>query len=296
MSRSPRHRLGEDPALAELVRGINERHGTSFTFEGRFAAGESGAARVRDARGLRYVVKRADSRRAARTTRALCPLGYPVPRYVIVESDYSVQTELLGKPLAAKRDLPRAVLRRLIELNELQATRALEPAPDWPAPITVPILSGGPPSIDLELIQKHSRAAARLIAWCQGVVAGGGESLPPAEDVSHWDFAPANVLVEGDAVTGVIDWEQTRSGDRLFDLAVLLFHSGERPLRRYLVNRIGEETVAVYTAHACIRSLGWAVSANPPGRAAGYVRLAWRALEAAGFSLRPRQPGARARS
>ena len=283
-----RSRRVEDLELVELVQKINRQHRTTFAFERRFAAGESGPARLVDSRGRRLVLKRADSSRAATTTDFLRSLGYPVPRYVIVEQSYSVQTELPGRPLSAIRGIPRAVLRRLIELNELQGEGALWPASDWPAPVMVPVLSGGVPRIDLRLIEGHSRAAALLVGWCQRSVRTYGGLIPPAGDISHWDFAPANVLVDGEVVTGVIDWEQTRSGDRLFDLSMLLFHSGARPLRRYLVNRVGEEVVSVYVAHACMRRLGWALAAHSPGRAARYVRLAWRALEAAGLSPRAR--------
>lgn len=102
----------------------------------------------------------------------------------------------------------------------------------------------------------------------------------------HWDFAPANILVDGAEVVGVIDWEDTRSGDRLFDLATLLFHPPAKPLRRYLVNRLGAEALSVYLAHGCVRYLGWATATLSPGRAARHVRLAWRALEAVGISRR----------
>lgn len=272
--------------LTQFVRDLNARHRTDFALARLFEAGESVTARLVDPRGRKFVLKRADSRRAAETTRLLGTFGYPVPRYVIVEASYSVQVELAGRPLAAKRNLPRQLLRRLIELNEFQDERALWAAPDWPAPVTVPVLSGGLPHIDLGLVQAHSEAARKLLGWCQAAVETSAHLLPPPRDITHWDLAPTNILVEGEAVSGVIDWDNTRSGDRLFDLATLLFYSGAPPLRRYLVNRIGREGLLVYFAHVCVRRLGWAVGAHSPGQAARLVRHAWLALEAVGLGVR----------
>ncbi len=37
----------------------------------------------------------------------------------------------------------------------------------------------------------------------------------------HGDFQVAHVFVDGDEVTGVVDWSEASRGDALFDLAVL---------------------------------------------------------------------------
>ena len=38
---------------------------------------------------------------------------------------------------------------------------------------------------------------------------------------THGDLQVAHVVVDGDAVTGVVDWSEASRGDALFDLAVL---------------------------------------------------------------------------
>lgn len=49
---------------------------------------------------------------------------------------------------------------------------------------------------------------------------GRHEPPPPAEEVIvHGDFRMGNFVVDGDRLTGVLDWELTSPGDPLFDLA-----------------------------------------------------------------------------
>lgn len=43
--------------------------------------------------------------------------------------------------------------------------------------------------------------------------------MGPASTLLHLDFHPLNVLVDGDEISGVIDWANTRSGDPRADLA-----------------------------------------------------------------------------
>jgi aminoglycoside phosphotransferase (APT) family kinase protein len=59
----------------------------------------------------------------------------------------------------------------------------------------------------------------------------------------------------------VIDWGGTRTGDRLFDLATLVYYSrGEAPeLERYVVERIGREGLSVYLAHMAVRQSDWSL-------------------------------------
>lgn len=75
------------------------------------------------------------------------------------------------------------------------------------------------------------------------------------------DFTLANVLVDKRAVSGVIDWGGTRSGDRLFDLATLVYYSRGQAadLEQYVVERIGHEGLAVYLAHTAVRQSDWSL-------------------------------------
>ena len=79
-------------------------------------------------------------------------------------------------------------------------------------------------------------------------------------DIFHWDFHAANVLAEGRRVTGVIDWDATTAGDRLFDLATLLYYLPEsRRVHRYVAARTGFGLLSAYLAHMCIRQTEWSL-------------------------------------
>jgi len=89
----------------------------------------------------------------------------------------------------------------------------------------------------------------------------------PMRDTS--ETSPRVLLVDDHGVTGVIDWGGTRTGDRLFDLATLMYYArGEAPeLERYVVARIGHEGLAVYLAHMAVRQSDWSLRHH--GLAAG---------------------------
>lgn len=98
------------------------------------------------------------------------------------------------------------------------------PLPPWPGP-----------SVD--------ELAAELDAECEWLVASGTlpadlvtrnrevaeAALRPWTPVFvHGDLQLAHVFVEGDEVTGIIDWTEASQGDALFDLAILTLGNEDR--------------------------------------------------------------------
>jgi aminoglycoside phosphotransferase (APT) family kinase protein len=219
-----------------------------------------------DADGRAFVLKRSrTSARAAAVTEALRSAGYPAPRYVRVEPDWSLQEELPGEPPPPWRPLPERVAARLIELSELQGATPLPPScklqlGSWRRVIAGSILSGARSYMSLATLRRHSDRSRELLDRCQAAARRFGESLRDGEEVVHWDFTPANVLVTGGEVTGVIDWEGVRAGDRLFDLVTLAFHApGTLLLDAYLETRLEPGARSVYLAHLCIRQAEWSL-------------------------------------
>jgi Ser/Thr protein kinase RdoA (MazF antagonist) len=68
-------------------------------------------------------------------------------------------------------------------------------------------------------------AAAELVTWTEraaSALAAVHAEVGGEPNFSHGDFWLGNVLVEGDRVTGVIDWTECRDGEPAADLAYLV--------------------------------------------------------------------------
>jgi hypothetical protein len=232
-----------------------------FRDAGAYEGGEFGARRVVDDEGRAYVYKQQPPGLAPQTTEALRAVGYPAPRYIAWGEDWHLQEELPGTPDRGWGAPGPAVLAQLLELNELQGGRAVDDDRSWPASITESVTLGMPEYAQVGILGRHSDASRELLALCRRAVERYADSLQTRDDVVHWDFTRDNVLVDGDRLTGVIDWGGTRSGDRLFDLATLVYYArGEMPeVERYVVERIGRGGLAVYLSHIIVRQTDWSL-------------------------------------
>lgn len=248
---------------------LNRRHGTTFRSAGTYQGGEFGAVRLLDREGRRFVLKAQPAELAPATTTALRALGYPAPRYVAWGERYHVQEELPGQPAGEWGGAPEAITARLLELNELQADSAIETDRSWPERVVESVMVGYSDYMVLATLECHSDQSRQLLRLCQRAVETHKTAVRSRRDIVHWDFTLANVLVEHGRVSGVIDWAGTCSGDRLFDLATLIYYArGEAPpVERYMLDRIGAEGLSVYLAHMSIRQADWSLRHH--GRAAG---------------------------
>ncbi len=259
---------------------LNARHGTDFRAAGDYEGGEFGAKRLLDEEGRAFVLKLQPPGLAPQTTEVLRPLGYPAPRYVVWGDGYHVQEELPGVPAGGWGAPAPAIVSRLVELNELHEGRAVGDDGSWPDVIAESVSTGFPGYSVVDTLERHSDASRELLRLCRRAVELHSEGLRGRRDIVHWDYTLSNVLVEGDRVTGVIDWAGTRSGDRLFDLATLLYYvRGEAPeLESYVETRIGKKGLAVYLAHMAVRQSDWSLRHH--GTAAG-DDVVWYSLELA---------------
>ena len=158
---------------------------------------------------------------------------------------------------------------RLLELNELQKGRAVDDDRSWPAHLVESVLEGFSDYAVVATLERHSDATRELLALCRRAVERHADGIKSRDDVVHWDFTLANILVDGQTVTGVVDWGGTRSGDRLFDLATLVYYGrdGTEEVREHVVERIGERGLSVYLAHMAVRQCDWSLRHH--GRRAG---------------------------
>jgi hypothetical protein len=248
---------------------LNSLHGTNFRLVGTYEGGEFGALRLADGEGRRFVLKEQPAGLAPATTDALRGLGYPAPQYVAWGEGYHVQEELPGRPAGDWGGVPEPIAGRLLELNKMQAGRSVYADESWPQHVVESVLIGYSEYMVLATLERHSDESRELLRRCQQAVERNAAAISSNRDIVHWDFTLANVLVENGQVSGVIDWAGTRSGDRLFDLATLIYYTrGETPnLEQYVIDRIGDEGLSVYLAHMAIRQTDWSLRHH--GRAAG---------------------------
>ena len=212
--------------------------------------------------------------------------GYPIPRYVAwgvlaaPAGRYTVQERLPG---ANAWGLHGAALEDALALNDLQAgaggallagARPGTVPPDEPWGVWLPrlTLEGGEGLglhfCHLAALRARSPRTAALLARLQAFVAAHAPRLAarPAGDVVHFDFGGHNILVAGGRVTGVVDWEPY-PGDRVFDLATLLFYQGYAAGAAATRKRIWARalaladaaTVGLYLCHMIHRQTDWSL-------------------------------------
>jgi aminoglycoside phosphotransferase (APT) family kinase protein len=268
--------MAED-RVAELLREVNGRQGTDFVIR-RTLGGpvNSGALLVEGADGERILklVGTPESleaqRNAQRVTRVLAAKGYPVPKYEQVEpldgGGYVVMTKLPGDP-AEFREHALAQTERVLQLNRLQYRAAVLPGA-WPAEIASAIAEGGDGYCHPEAMRRHSPQAAALLTALQRLGAEHAGVTTVVDGVVHKDLNPGNVLAVGAQVTGVVDWENTTSGDPAYDVAYLWFciydHEDSRAaLWRHLIGVAEPATIALYAAHIIIGFVSGAITGLP---------------------------------
>jgi aminoglycoside phosphotransferase (APT) family kinase protein len=202
-------------SLGELGRARDNRVTWAAAGEG---VGETIVkARFRDRAG-------AKTRWCARNLRLLADRGYPVPEYVWfgpLDPDWYllVQRRLPGHPVKAPDE---GLLRQLISLVELQARAGIDPGPRDMAGYHALVLFEGWDHFwrDAEAASPEARrVCARLTRVLRPV---WGHRLG-ASDFAHGDLNFSNVLVEGLAITGVVDWDEFGLNSRAADLASILF-------------------------------------------------------------------------
>jgi aminoglycoside phosphotransferase (APT) family kinase protein len=82
-------------------------------------------------------------------------------------------------------------------------------------------------------------------------------------DVVHYDFSTHNVLVDGDHVTGVVDWDGATNGDAAFDLVTLAAFTYDYAVRDKLLDVAAQLTdrraLTLYAAHMVLRQVDWSL-------------------------------------
>ena len=258
--------------IEALVTAINREHATSFVADGAFRGGEGpGAYRLRDERGV-AVLKVVDDNALARlpavaeATDELRHRGYPAARYLRFGSHdgtgWVLQEFLSGEPIF---DAYRpAHINRVLELNAMQSDFPVALPDDWPGLVSSAVVDGGDGFCLHETMREYSSEASDLLDELVDLTRSNVAGVQPRRDLVHLDFTGANVLAVEDDITGVIDFEAARLGDRGFDLVAFQYYLFEneawrRPMWDAALEISGPSGLKVYFAHMILRQSEWSM-------------------------------------
>lgn len=253
-----------------LIEHINRTHGTDYRLDSRFPDGEQGAFRIESSRGPAVLKRQPDARvvrryqDVGRQLERLRAAGYPAPRYLLTGTDgeisYLIQEVVPGN---VPESLTPVLLDQLIRMNHLQQQAAPDRNPGWQTLIVGSVIEGMGEYCIVDTLRNHSPETASLLDVAQAAVRNWEGQPVPEQDIVHFDYHHRNVLVEGEQVTGVVDWDGIMAGDCVFDLVTLLFYTHDRLLRSTLLDEISRrataETALAYLGHMIVRQLDWVI-------------------------------------
>ena len=115
-----------------------------------------------------------------------------------------------------------------------------------------------------EPLRVHSNETRALLGRLLRIAGAADDFEVPTDDIVHFDLSHANVLsVDGEVITGVIDWEGTTTGDAAFDLVTHALYTYELEARDALLTAAADRTDArvlpLYAAHMVLRQVSWSL-------------------------------------
>jgi aminoglycoside phosphotransferase len=258
-----------------------------------FAGGSQGAALVTDGSGTRFVAKRhggappgSFQANQARTKLARAH-GVPAPEMEVASDNDGVLLLLEHLPgVSGTSPSPAVVQELLAVVDRLQGLGDPNEAQDWRDVMRESLTEGLSGYCEHGSLRDFSPESHALLARIQAATADIEWSTLPADDLVHYDFHPGNVLVDADRVTGIVDWDGSRTGDGLLDVASLAFctsFAGSPEVVDQLwsaFHSLGDEqrrSVALH--HIVLRLADWCIRFSPTAEAQHVVATGHRALQ-----------------
>jgi hypothetical protein len=244
-----------------MIDRIAEITGVRLVLEGPCPGGEVGAAYVRWPDGRRSVLGEGRSRtgplldlaRAAGVPTARQELSAHIDGRRVI-----VQQRLPGAP---PEHLDAALVQAMLDLNDRLAGLLADRSAVAPADLH--LTADGPGFCLHGPLAGHSARTARLLERVHA--AGADHPVMTGDDLVHLDYHPQNVLVDDRGrITGVVDWDGARRGDRHFDLVTLRFTLAGRaphllgPVDRRLAG-LEPRLRRAYWAHMSLRQVDWSI-------------------------------------
>lgn len=212
-----------------------------------------------------------------RRVRVLRDAGVPAPatRVAACAADVLLIHDYL--PGRSDPEPTASLISDLIRIVECEAGLADGSAAQWPDLIQISLTNGlyderGP-------LQEFSQGSRALLRRIREVGRDPSVGRLVARDLVHFDLHTVNVLSgDGQRVSGIIDWDGVRAGDRAFDLGKLAFTCLWKTSNIALYEQIWAAFLAasthdsrfVYMHHIVLGQVDWVI--RHPGLAPGPPR------------------------
>jgi aminoglycoside phosphotransferase (APT) family kinase protein len=217
--------------LFDVVRLINESHGTNWSPVGRLPGGYlQGAYEIRRPDGERGVLKwhtrdltTAQLVAAASAVEGLRARGWPTSRWLsygaLPGGDVYIVEEFLDGVLPTR--IPVDGLEQLLNANRMQTDMRPVIEQDWSSYIHRVVFDGAG---DLVARMRARPVTAELLARLERLIADARSLHLPTTDLVHGDFVLRNMLVSNGSLR-IIDTAHVGKGTRAYDLACLLLET-----------------------------------------------------------------------
>jgi aminoglycoside phosphotransferase (APT) family kinase protein len=238
----------------------------------------AGAYAVRTADGTDAVLKIVtDAPEESALVAALRTRGYPIPAVMRSGTIGDVAYELTELVDGAPVDQPAIEQLRAVEdLIARQRDIGLGSG-DWIEHMVTSVTAGCSGYCEHAAMRSHSEATRALLERLRRLADARRDVDVRTVDAVHYDFSPYNVLVRGDDVTGVVDWDGARLGDAAFDLVTLAFYTYDIEVRDALVAAAGARTSApaleLYAAHMVLRQVDWSLRHHESAEAEWFMGI-----------------------
>jgi hypothetical protein len=183
----------------------------------------------------------------------------------------------------------------LIGIVEREAGLADDSAEHWPELIRTSLTDGFPGYCEHGSLLEFSDASRALLRRIRSVGRDRSVARLAAPDLVHYDLHTVNVVSDdGRRVSGIIDWDSVRAGDRSLDLGNFAFTSLWKTPDSAVHEQVWDafasssthDARVIYMHHVALRQVDWVIRhpGLPPGAA--------RTLELASWALTVTETGA----
>jgi len=251
---------------------LRSQHGIDLIFDGRCPGGEVGAYYARSDHGHRCVFKWFDGTlpfdhfpEMVRQVSRLRTKGYLLPRYwppYRVDGGVVVLQDAVEG--AWSDEVSQELVETMLNLNDLQAGEG-NGGGAWSDFIRMTLIEGADEYCLHDTLRRYDGTTRRIVDWIESV--GRSMGSLPSHDVVHMDFHHRNVLRQEERVVAVVDWEGSRSGDRVLDLVTFCFGFTHARAALGAESRIWErakeladhDSLVAYVAHMALRRFDWTI-------------------------------------